>query len=100
MTAIVREDQGWFFKGGDEEDLARMMDRALNNTEEREKKSEAALTSIPLFDGRAVAKQFEELYYEMLRKRDSGFYVEKALAYAKEIEREEALKNNSEISSK
>lgn len=104
MTAIVREDQGWFFKGGDEEDLARMMDRALNNTEEREKKSEAALTSIPLFDGRAVAKQFEELYYEMLRKRDSGFYVEKgeekALAYAREIEREEALKNNSEISSK
>ncbi len=97
MTAIVSPDQGWYFKGGDEEDLARQMDRALNNKEERDQKHTAALRSLPLFDGREVAKQFEALYQEMLMKRDNGFYVEKgeekALAYAKEIEREEALKS-------
>ena len=99
MTAIVASDQGWYFKGGDEEDLARQMDRALNNKAERDAKRDAALRSLPLFDGREVAKQFEALYKEMLQKRDEGFYVEKgeekALAYAKEIEREEALKRDT-----
>lgn len=75
MRALVSDEQGWFFRGDDVDDLADRMDWVLTHPEERDRKAEAAVKSINLYDGSKVAKQFEDLYREVLQMKNDGFYV-------------------------
>lgn len=91
MRALFSENEGWFFEGGSKESLADVMCEALRDKEARDRKAEAAVKLTSRFDGRDVAKQFEGLYYELLKKRDEGFYVpggeKKAKSYMKKRDR-------------
>ena len=75
MTAIVGSDMGWFFKGGDEEDLADTMVKALTDGT-MEEKAKNAHSSRNRFDGRLVADSFIEVYKELLEKKASGWRPE------------------------
>ena len=75
MRTLFTEKQGWFFEGGNEEDLADKMDYVINHTDERDEKAIEAKKSLEHFDGRAIAKQFELLYKELIDKKKAGFYV-------------------------
>ncbi len=75
MRTLFTEKQGWFFEGGNEEDLADKMDYVINHTDERDEKAIEAKKSLEHFDGRAIAKQFELLYKELIAKKKAGFYV-------------------------
>ena len=75
MRTLFTEEQGWFFEGGNEEDLADKMDYVINNPEERDRKAIEAKKSLSHFDGRNVAKKFESIYKELLEEKKAGFYV-------------------------
>lgn len=75
MTDLVSPSQGWYFKGGDTDDLASKMDHVLSHPEEAEQKGLEARKSLKKFDGKEVARTFLALYEEMLVKKKSGFYV-------------------------
>lgn len=75
MKTLFTDEQGWFFEGGNEEDLAAKMDYVINHPEERDRKAAAAKTSLSHFDGKTVAKQFENLYKELIEMKKAGFYV-------------------------
>ncbi|MGN1163354.1 MAG: glycosyltransferase [Candidatus Ornithospirochaeta sp.] len=75
MTAIVGEDMGWFFRGGDETDLADTMVKALSDGTMGEK-AKNAFSSRCRFDGRLVADSFISVYKELLEKKASGWRPE------------------------
>ena len=75
MHALFDETEGWFFKGGDIDDLADKMDWVLNHPEERDQKAAAARKSISRFDGKEVARQFLALYEELQQWRRNGYKV-------------------------
>lgn len=77
MHNLVDESQGWFFEGGSAEDLSNKMEYVLTHREERDKKALATKKSLPLFDGKNVAAQFERIYLDLLAMKRSGFYVKK-----------------------
>lgn len=90
MKALVDEKSGWYFEGENPEDMAKRMLEATSDIEARNQKSIHASTNIDRFDGKKVAKQFEELYKELLQMKDDGFYVyegeKKARAYEKQLQ--------------
>ena len=83
MKTLYSENEGWFFEGGNAEDLAVKMDWILNHPEECRKKGASAKLLMPHFDGEKVAKQFEDLYTELLQKRHVLFRkIEPPLGFA------------------
>ncbi len=91
MRALFSENEGWFFRGGDPESLAEVMDHVLNSPEERDEKAASAVNLRSRFDGRVVARQFEGIYKELLEMKDEGFYVpggeKRARKYLKSIQK-------------
>lgn len=100
MTELVSPEQGWYFKGGSISDLAEKMDYVINHPEEARQKGLEAKKSRELFDGKAVAKEFEKLYMELLQRKKDGFYVpggeRKAKFYIRKFSRKSSKKNNKE----
>ena len=91
MTTLVDEEQGWYFKGGDPIDLADKMDYALKHPDEVKAKREHARASRNKFDGRIVAKQFENIYIELLERKKEGYFVpggEKSKRYLKRLQQQ------------
>lgn len=91
MRELVKEDAGWYFKGEDSSDMASKMVHAYDNLEERDEKGRNAQKYTELYDGRAIAKQFESIYYELLEMKKNGFYVyegeRKAYKYERELKK-------------
>ena len=75
MTSLVEENQGWYFKGGDFDDLADKLSYVLSHPEEVEEKKKNALLSKERFDGRKVAIEFENIYKELLEWKKNGYFV-------------------------
>lgn len=75
MTDLVSPEQGWYFKGGDIDDLAEKMVHVLSHPEEAEAKGIEARKSLHRFDGVEVARRFLEIYNELLERKKNGFYV-------------------------
>lgn len=75
MTAIVGNDMGWFFEGGNVEALSDKMTEALTDGT-RDEKAVKAYSSRDRFDGRNVADSFIALYKEILEKKASGWRPE------------------------
>ena len=75
MTTMVDEKSGWYFEGGNTDDLAEKMLYVSTHRNERDEKGIHALTSIDRYDGKKIAKQFESLYLELIDKKNEGFYV-------------------------
>ena len=75
MHEIFNESEGWFFEGGNSDDLADKMDWVLNHQEERDKKAAEAKKCRSRFDGKEVAKQFVALYEELQEWRRNGYKV-------------------------
>lgn len=75
MTSLVEENQGWYFKGGDFDDLADKLSYVLSHPEEVEEKKKNALLSKERFDGRKVAIEFEDIYKELLEWKKNGYFV-------------------------
>ena len=75
MTTMVDEKSGWYFEGGNTDDLAEKMLYVSTHRNERNEKGIHALTSIDRYDGKKIAKQFESLYLELIDKKNEGFYV-------------------------
>ena len=91
MKALFSEKEGWFFEGGSAESLAECMDHVLNHPEERDEKARNAGALISHFDGKEVAKQFEDIYKELLEMKKAGFYVpggeKRAMKYLKHVQK-------------
>ncbi|HIS13591.1 MAG TPA: glycosyltransferase, partial [Candidatus Ornithospirochaeta stercorigallinarum] len=88
---LVDEEQGWYFKGGDPIDLADKMDYVLKHPDEVKAKREHARESRNKFDGRIVAKQFENIYKELLERKKEGYFVpggEKSKRYLKRLQQQ------------
>ena len=85
MTALVDKNSGWYFEGGNVDDLAEKILYATSHKEERDQKSANALKSIDKYDGKKIAKEFESIYLELIEKKKQGFYVvdgeKKAIQY-------------------
>lgn len=77
MTTLVHPDQGWYFNGGDANDMAEKMDEAINNPELQQEKAKNTIRSRSLFDGKTVAKEFIKTYEDLLAMKKAGFYVAK-----------------------
>lgn len=75
MTALVDKGSGWYFEGGNDSDLADKILYVAAHKEERDQKSANALKSIDKYDGKKIAKQFENIYLELIEKKKQGFYV-------------------------
>ena len=75
MTDLVSPEQGWYFKGGDIDDLAEKMVHVLTHPEEAVRKGMEARKSIHKFDGVEVARQFLGIYNDLLERKKNGFYV-------------------------
>ena len=75
MTNLVSPEQGWYFEGGNVNDLAEKMHYVLNHPEEAKEKGINARKSIDKYDGRNVAKEFLALYEELLEKKENGYYA-------------------------
>lgn len=88
MTTLVEPDSGWYFKGGDVEDMASKILHAAHYLEERDEKSTHSAKYITRFDGRNVAEQFVKLYEELLQMKKDGFYVYEGERKARHYERE------------
>jgi len=90
MTEMVSEKSGWHFKGGDYEAMAEVMCHVFENPEERNRKAIEAKKQMDLYDGRVVARQFVDLYEELLQMKKDGFFVsggkKKAAHYRKVYE--------------
>ena len=85
MTALVDKDSGWYFEGGNIDDLAEKILYVSSHREERDQKSANAIKSIDKYDGKKIAKEFESIYLELIEKKKQGFYVvdgeKKAIQY-------------------
>lgn len=77
MKALVSQDAGWYFTPSDSTSLAETMCHVFENPEERNVKASNAKNNIFRFDGRVVARQFVEIYRELLKMRENNFYVAK-----------------------
>jgi glycosyltransferase involved in cell wall biosynthesis len=75
MTNLADEDSALYFKQGNVEDLAKKLEIAYTDIDLIKKKRIAAKKNINRFDGRNVAKEFEEEYYKLLEKKKEGFYI-------------------------
>jgi 1,2-diacylglycerol 3-alpha-glucosyltransferase len=75
MTTLADEDSSWHFKKGNIEDLAKKLEIAFTDMDLIKKKRIAAKKNIHRFDGRNVAKEFEEEYNKLLAKKEAGFYI-------------------------
>lgn len=88
MTTLVESDSGWYFNGGDCEDMAEKMLHAAHDLEDRDSRSIHASRYIERYDGKEVAKQFEALYKELLQMKADGFYVYEGERKARHYERQ------------
>ncbi len=77
MTTLVSPEAGWYFTPSESKSLADTMCHVLENPEERDQKAIEAKKNILRFDGRAVARQFVEIYNELLEMKENNFYVAK-----------------------
>lgn len=75
MTNLANNKCALHFKPGDFEDLAKKLEIAFTDKDLIQKKRIEAKKNIQRFDGRNVAKEFEAEYKDLLRKKDSGFYI-------------------------
>lgn len=69
MMELVSDDRGWIFQQNNIHDLAQKMELAITDADARERKAAATSSACELYDGRRVAKQFEEIYEEKLNER-------------------------------
>lgn len=75
MREIVKDDSGWFFEGNNEEALAETLTYVFDHEDERIQKGENARKYKELYDGKKVAKQFEQIYKELIKMKNEGFYT-------------------------
>lgn len=68
VPELVRADNGLLFKAGDDEDSARQIVKILSDAGLRQKLSQGALSFAPRFSAANIAKEWVELYEQVIEK--------------------------------